>query len=471
MIYFKKFGLTVLLIAIKSLSLFSQQDNYNREHFGNKSILLSGTVTGSVTDLGLTYYNPARIALVENSIFSINAKAYQYNSLSLKNAVGYNTKLNSSKFNGIPSMFAGTFKIKLLKNHHFAYSFITRSREKFDISYDTEIQSGDILEDIDGVEKYVGKLKLGSKHTDEWFGLTWGKLITKNFSIGVSSYLSIYNFNANSQTTFSVLEESQDVDFYFNSFSISHESYGLFWKVGFAWKLPKIDFGLNIDLPYLEIYKNGKFNYQEALSGISNEDDVFKYADFEEVDSNRKMPLGISIGAGVPIGKSMLHLKIDWHDNLESYDRLAIPSIEDGTEEVKSFYFKSNLQSVINFGAGVEIFISDKYKLFSSFSTDYSAANKNANIFDLIGDKENDVDLNLDFFQVGFGFDIHLKWADLILGTTYSNGTTKFPQKIDFPGATSNANEADDLTKISITRWRGIIGIKIPVFGMNLEVN
>ena len=97
-------------------------------------------------------------------------------------------------------------------------------------------------------------------------------------------------------------------------------------------------------------------------------------------------------------------------------------------------------------------------------------ANKNANIFDLIGDNENDVDLNLDFFQVGFGFDIHLKWADLILGTTYSNGTTKFSQKIDFPGVNSNANEADKLTKFGITRWRGIIGMKIPVFGMNLEV-
>ena len=45
------------------------QTNYKYENFGNRSILLNGNVTGSVDDLGATYYNPARLALVEDPVF------------------------------------------------------------------------------------------------------------------------------------------------------------------------------------------------------------------------------------------------------------------------------------------------------------------------------------------------------------------------------------------------------------------
>ena len=53
------------------------QRNYKFENFGNRSILLNGNVTGSVNDLGATYYNPARLALIEDPVFAINAKIYQ----------------------------------------------------------------------------------------------------------------------------------------------------------------------------------------------------------------------------------------------------------------------------------------------------------------------------------------------------------------------------------------------------------
>ena len=79
--------ITKLILLLLPFLCFGQ-GYYNSENFGNRSLLLSGNVTGSVDDLGLTYYNPARIALLESPSFSINAKAYQVNSLKLENVFG-----------------------------------------------------------------------------------------------------------------------------------------------------------------------------------------------------------------------------------------------------------------------------------------------------------------------------------------------------------------------------------------------
>ncbi len=460
----------ILPILLISISLFSQGDNYNSENFGNRSILLSGNVTGSVDDLGLTYYNPARIAMVENPAFSIDAKAYQYISFNIKNAVGENTKLSSSKFQGIPSMLAGTFELKSLKGHNFAYSFISRAKTNFNINYSTGIQPGDLLEENNGVERFIGEIQLGYKETDEWYGLTWGKLITENFSIGVSVFASVYDYQGSNFLTYSSQEESQNVNFFYSQFRIRQESYGMFWKLGFAWKLSKISLGLNIDLPYWEIKGNGKFKYQQTLAGNSVEEDIFKFVDLQNIGSSRKVPLGIAIGSGVPIGKSMLHLKVDWHAKVDEYDRLTLPVIEDGIDEIKSFDLSSKLRSVINYGVGTEVYITEKYKLFGSFSTDFSAAKSNANIFDIVGDEEKDVNLDFDYFHLGLGFGIQFNWGHLVLGTTYSYGSTDFIKKIDFPYPNNPDITTDDVTKLSLARWRGIIGAKIPVFKQTVEI-
>src|SRR5210317_1111074 len=120
-----KLIISFLFLLLTPLFVLSQ-GYYNSENFGNRSLLLNGNVTGSVDDLGLTYYNPARIALIDEPAFSINAKAYQVTSLSLKNVFGRDNKLSDSRFQGVPSLLAGTFKIDKWEKHHFAYAFLSR---------------------------------------------------------------------------------------------------------------------------------------------------------------------------------------------------------------------------------------------------------------------------------------------------------------------------------------------------------
>lgn len=465
-----KWNFSILIIMISTAVIFGQ-GNYNQENFGNRSLLLSGNVTGSVEDLGLTYYNPARIALVENPVFSINAKGYQISIFNITNAFGNDKKLTDNKFEGVPSMVAGTFKIKKLENHHFAYSFLSKQRSQAEIGYSIELSSDDLLDEIDGIESIVQDVDIRNKETDEWFGVTWGKQIKDNFSIGISGFVSIYNNKGSSDLKYAILDEFQDVSQYTNEISFGQRSYGMFWKIGLAWKLPKIELGLNVDLPYWEVISSGRFKFQEQLSGLGNGNDIFTYGKFNDIKATRKEAMAISVGAGIPFGnKNTIHLKLDWHNKIKEYDRLVIPVIDGGTEESRSFIFKEEFNSVFNFGFGLEFYLNPKYSLFASFVTDFSPVEANANIFDLTGDEGQDINLSADYYHLGFGVDMKLNWAKLILGTTFSTGSSEFDQAIDVPDPKINLGNNDDNTKLSISRWRFIVGLEIPIFNYKLEI-
>lgn len=446
----------------------SAQGYYNNENFGNRSLLLGGNVTGSVDDLGLTYYNPARLAIVENPVFSINAKAYQINAISFKNAFGRNNKISDSQFEGVPSLVSGTFSIAKWEKHHFAYAFISRQRSSIGINISREIDADNVIENIGEIDRLVGNLLLASKERDEWFGGTWGMKVRDNFSIGVSTFVSVYNYSSTYDLRFSSIDTSQDVAFFNNEINVSQNSYGMFWKLGLAWKLSKIDIGLNVDLPYIQIIKNGKFRYQKFLAGTINDSDEFAYYNFKDLESNRKEPIGISFGAGIPWRKNIFHLKVDWHGNLIEYNRLVIPDTEDGRE---GFAFQESLRSVINFGAGAEIYINDGLNLYASFSTDFSPIESSANIFDVITDDDEgtSADFDSDFFHYAFGVEFKLKNVELIVGTTYSSATSDFAEPIEFPYEGVEIPVNDELSRVTISRWRFILGLEIPIFGYELE--
>lgn len=444
------------------------QGYYNQENFGNRSILLTGNVTGSVDDLGLAYYNPSRLALIEEPNFTINAKAFQLGNIKIENVFGRSNKLSDSKFGSLPNLVAGTFKIGGSDKHKFAYSILSRKNSSKEVSLTREID-GEILEEFDNVDRFVADLKLGESENDEWLGISWATTLKDNFSIGVSTFVSIYNFGGNYNLNYSRLDTEADVADYKNEINFDQNSYGIFWKIGLAWRLPKFDIGLNIDLPFLEIYNQGEVDFKEILSGIGGGKDIFRYADWNDLESNRKEPLGIAIGAGIPIGKSKIHVKVDWHGNLSEYDRLVIPVIDDSGEEV-SFAFKEELRSVINFGLGAEIYASQKVSFYASAGTDFSPLVSNANIFDLIAKRNKDTNFDADYFHFGFGIQLKMSQTELALGATYSTASTDFERPIDFPDPGIEIPANDNPASVSFNRWRFIVGLEIPIFGRKVKI-
>ena len=76
-----------ILMVLTFLQVRAQDGHYWTENYGNKSMLLSGTVNASVNDLGAVYYNPGRLGQIENPAFVINAKVYEWRTLKVEDGV------------------------------------------------------------------------------------------------------------------------------------------------------------------------------------------------------------------------------------------------------------------------------------------------------------------------------------------------------------------------------------------------
>lgn len=464
----KRLKLSLLIFSFLCMSVYPQQGNYKFNNFGNRSILLSGNVTGSVTDLGLVYYNPSRLTEVENTGFAFNVRAYQLSSLKLSNLLGEESKLSSINLNGIPTMAGGTFT---LFNNRFAYSFISKSRTDNVLGYDSDLLSDDILDVFPDADAYKVDVLLNTIVKDDWFGLTWAKKINKSLSLGVSLFSSIYKYSGGSNLNHTIQSSPNNVAYYQNSIGFNQESYGLLIKIGANYHFPKFDLGLNINVPYIEVYDKGKFLYTKIIAGVGVDFDQFYNYNFENLYAQRKEPLAISVGSGIPIGKNKLHLNLDYVAGLKDYNRIKIPDIDAGGDNATTVLFKESRKSVFNFGAGLEVFLNDQFKAYGSFSTDFNAFIKNANVFDLSSDGSRDVSIGEDFIQFSMGIDLKLRWASIILGTNYISGSSEFTNPLSLA---KSGITFDDYatTKLDYSRWQFVVGIEIPVlenthFNMN----
>ncbi|OIQ40574.1 MAG: hypothetical protein BM563_02510 [Bacteroidetes bacterium MedPE-SWsnd-G1] len=452
----KKFLTIILTIFMVSLT-FSQR-NYKFENFGNRSILLNGNVTGSVDDLGATYYNPARLALIEDPVFLINAKMFQLTNVKLDNVTLDGNNLSSSNFDGVPSMIAGTFKIKSLEGHQFAYTFFSRNRSDLSVGYNSKIEENDYFNSNYEISKYINDTRINNQLRENWYGGSWAKSIASNFSIGASLFFSTYKFENGYSEGLNAISESNAVSSYNNLVYFEQKSYGFFGKIAAAWVLPKVEIGINVDLPYIEVFGDGEFKYEEYLSGFSDENDIFTFNHFEDVNTKRKYPLGISTGVGIPIKKHQIHANLSYNVGVNPYTKIEIPRLESETEtDLPTINFVEELKPTVNFGVGGEFFVSEKLNAYGSFSTDFSP-------FVQIDSMEypnasKDLNYETDYYHVGFGVNVSHKWANFILGTVYSRGNT---DKIKLNSIPLNVTDPDEqYSRLNVNRWRFILGLEV----------
>ncbi len=452
---FKKVFFLIILMGYWGRA---QQGNYKFNNFGNRTILLAGNVTGSVEDFGLTYYNPARLTEIKTNGFAFNAKAYEYGTYKLKNAIDENSAPTDSQLSAVPSTVAGTFS---LFGTRFAYSFFTKYATNAQLNYSTDIIEDDLVPALPGQESYNIDFLVSNALSEQLIGLTWAHAINEKFSLGISVFGSVYKQEGGTNFEYTIQAEDNNVAYYRNRPNFRQDSYGILVKLGASYHFPKFDFGVNINVPYLEVYQKGRFNYSNVVSGISPDiDQIYNYK-LRDLNSQRKEPLGVSMGAGIPIKIHTLHVNLDYVSSLSSYSRLDVPDIDTGQEGLTSISFEERRKSVINFGVGGEFYINKSLNLYTGFSTDFNSITTDSDILDVDGEAAVNNDLGSDYIHASIGTELKLNWANLIIGATHTRSTTDFLSPSNIP--TDGLNIATDTHAVlSYTRWQFIVGFDIP---------
>jgi len=132
-ILFINFSLVLYFLCINDTR--AQNGHYWTQHYGTKSMLLSGSVIGGVDDIGAIYYNPARVSESDNPSFIISADVLEYNTTKIEDTYGDRFNSKDSDFGSVPSLTAGSFRLPFLENHFFSWAILYRHNENLDFSF------------------------------------------------------------------------------------------------------------------------------------------------------------------------------------------------------------------------------------------------------------------------------------------------------------------------------------------------
>ena len=458
-------GILFTLISGKS---FSQDGHYWSENYGNKSVLLSGTVNASVSDLGTVFYNPGRLGLIESPAFVINAQAYEWRTVRIEDGINDGVDLTKSKFGSAPSLVAGTFSIPFLKGHKFAYAFLTRQRLQTDFFVRVE-DKGDIVDVITGEEIFNGKLNFNTNFKDEWIGLTWSPPVSKKVGIGLSTFISTVNKSSTIGLDLNTLDERNKVASFTINRQYGYNSYGILWKLGLAFDYDKLNLGLTVTTPRVNLHGSGQTLFEDYMvnvdtTGDGNSDDAFIFNAQENLDVKYRSPWAIGFGVGIPFSKGIIHLSAEWYNKVPRYSILEIePFIGQSTNETIPFILVHDLEAVINYGIGLELNLNDKLSAFVSFSTDNSGVTSEITRFAELDIEASNSIFQSDFYKFGGGFTISSKNVDVTIGATYASASQEIERPINFPDdGADNIFNSNTTSTLGISQWQFILGLSFP---------
>ena len=399
--------------------ILAQDANYWTHQYGTRSTLLGGAVIGSVLDLSGAYYNPGGLSLIEKPAIIEAAKVFQYPNVMLKGLGQEDINLSTSILEPAPSLLAGTLPFKGLDNHWLGYSFLTRQYVSTGL-IGSFVSSRDVHPDP-GEEAISSDLRMTANLTESWFGLTWAYKVKQSIGIGISPYFLVRSHNSSIQTFAQALTSDGKISLVLNGHEYSYVNYRLLWKMGAAFDFDKITLGFTLTTPSIKIYGSGGIGLNLTVVGLDlNEDrtkDDFMAADYQEkLDANYKTPLSLGIGLTYKFENVRVYGSAEWFAGMAKYEVMRGEDFTiQSTGETKSISLTHELESVLNFGIGIEYFFSPKLKSYASFTTDFSAV-----------DPDSDTNLSLsscDIYHMMVGADFTLGNLSFTLGVGYAYGS------------------------------------------------
>ena len=442
--------LATLIITMCSGRIMAQDMNYWNLKYGTRNDLLGGAVVGSFLDLGVTYYNPGALMMIEGSEALLSGQAFEYQSIRLESDLPIAQDLSSSMFDTSPTLFAGLFPSKWLPGQ-LAYSALTRQRLKARLT--SRLIEGDLSGDPVGRGGFSAEALFEQDMSENWYGATWANKIRDHVGIGVSMYGVYRGQRTRVEASVSVVDTVDSGTTLIAIDEFDYKTFRFVWKVGLALDFSPLTVGVTVTTPSLAFLGSGSAYFNRSVNGVdldgNDTPDAFLVAEEQkDLSAYYKNPLSIAVGASHRWERYAIHVAAEWFNGVDKFDVLDTTNLpRDFPGASLTERVTQELGSVFNIGAGVEYSFNENVDGFASFVTDNSAA--------VPGSDARVSVSNWDIYHLTTGAAIVIYGLDLTLGIEYAFGSAPHEPTFDFVEDIIG----ESLKTTTIYRdWKAIVG-------------
>lgn len=345
--------------------------NYARVTVGQEEGLEGGAFIARSGSPLANWYNPAGLALVENTQINASATAYEWGKIELE---GLTVGASGSRLESIGSFFGGVVSKPIVSGDNLRLGFsITTPIQWRPGTLDGAAQTvtGGVTNDF-GVTTEVELSRMIP-------GLAAGMRVGSNIRLGAGLGVAVTSLTQ--RQTIVIRQNSADsARTAVRSATSDGSAADALFHAGVQWDFgPKVTVGAKLVSPGLRLWGSSKLSYQAGVyEGDSYQDVLFRDP---EAEFDYRIPVEAGLGVGLRLGRGEVEADVTYHGSTDPYSLYesvltgtrttstgGVPAVtEPGLEPSENEW-----QSVTNVAVGGNYRISEHVRLHTGFYTDQS---------------------------------------------------------------------------------------------------
>ncbi|MCB9934519.1 MAG: hypothetical protein H6840_02420 [Planctomycetes bacterium] len=269
--------LLMLLVLGAASTAQAQDQNYWFQQFGTRSHMLGGSVVGGVDDTSAGFYNPARLAWIDNPELSVSATVYQLDRFFIRDGAGKEREVDALNWRVVPSLVSGIHLFDFAPGHAFGHTILARHYYNNSVSARREARDN-VINDLrsPGDEDYTAQITVDVDVQEYWLGLSWAWRMTEFLSVGATTFAGLRierllaDIDARAVWFNGTAFEATAIE---NSTYVNYFDLRAFWKLGLALELDDFKAGLTATTQPIHLWGQGTISRDLEILNIDADAD------------------------------------------------------------------------------------------------------------------------------------------------------------------------------------------------------
>jgi hypothetical protein len=381
----KKTGLIALALWLHLFAV-AQDTHYWTHQLGTRSALMGGAVVGGTRDNSMIFYNPAAVAFIDSSSFSINANVYQVENIRIQNILTDEKEFSSLQLSSVPLLTSGQFKTKA-KNLRLAYGIFSPVAFQFRGTARIQGQYAVVPDDESpGAETFVGDQNLFVRLRELVVAFGVSYKLSEQWSVGLTNLFDVRSHHYNRELFSRYYLNDTNSTGVSTSFTQSFNYWNARYmpKVGVAFRGSKWSWGATVTAPGIRLLGSGGIGVDilaaNVKDGATGRRAVVANSREKGLKSYFKSPYSAAIGFQFKQGKTAIAFSTQYFGKQGVYTILKAEeapfvrpasaySLINGNDLAS---VKTAARPVLNIALGVEQELNERLSLHASIRNNQS---------------------------------------------------------------------------------------------------